>query len=280
MWEKAKIDQLLQNACEIFWCCTKKIAGQVLTPFSFLPSAQKDMQILSGAHQLSRVHFPGDHLFCTTEQSVIVGTSTINLGIVFVSNCVRNMKNAVSGGITLKMQKYCKHVHSPGQPALGGCAWAISRWPPQVLSNCSLSVTLWQSNYKGGPYSCHIHWHQSLAFFGEEWWSCIRQLLDEQYCVLKMSYFLFLLWKLFSCLLCHFKIPVSLSPSLSKLTYHEGPRPAVMLPGANLCSSHCLWRLFFPSFVSAFVMLAGQPRGILFTNSQWVSAQKEDQNGH
>lgn len=97
--------------------------------------------------------------------SVIVETSTINLGIVFVSNGMRNMRNEVSGGITLKMQKYCKHVHSPGQPALGGCAWARSRWPPQVPSNCSPSVTLWQSNYKeGGPYTCHVHWHQSWGF--------------------------------------------------------------------------------------------------------------------
>lgn len=143
VWEKAKVDQLLQNACEIFLVVLyqKDCRRFPLPAHSYLLLRKTHTfclgYISSAEYKLQEI------IFSASEKcyiySVIVDTSTVRLGIVFVSNCVRNMRNAVSGGIALKMQKYYKHVCSLGQPALGGCAWAMSRWPPQVLSNCSLS---------------------------------------------------------------------------------------------------------------------------------------------
>lgn len=165
------------------------------------------------------------------------------------------MRNAVPGGITLK----CRNITSMST-VLGHQLHVAVPEPgaDDFLKSPPTAASLWLCDRvatgKGDLtlvlYIDINHW----VFFGQEWWSCIRQLLDKQYCVLKMSYFL--LWKLFPCL-CYFDPPVSLSQkSLSKRACCVGSQPTVMLPGVNHLHIVCEDYFPFPLAVQVWCWMA------------------------
>ena len=177
------------------------------------------------------------------------------------------MRNAVPDGITVKMQKCYKHVHSPRQSALGGPPWAGGleqmAWGPFQPQLFCDSVTEWLQRRGIWLLSYTLASIIPTSFVWVEW--CSNNCwMNSSVCSKRhafSSYFGNYLLAFYVIL----RLPYLFS-SLSQVTCCEGSHLLLCyleLIWALSWHKHFLWRLLFLSSGSAGVTLDGQPRDLL-----------------